>query len=452
VSNNEVITRFAPSPTGFLHIGGVRTALFAYLFAKQNKGKYILRIEDTDTARNRKEWMDGIVDDMAWLGLNYDEFAIVSDRVEIHKKSLQKLIENGFAYVSKEVPLEEGQRDEVIRFRNPNKKIKFNDLIRGEVEFDTTDLGDFIIARSISEPLYHLAVVVDDIDMNVTHIIRAEEHISNTPRQILIAEALGAKRPLYAHLPLVLAKDRSKLSKRKHGEAVSLSYYRKLGYLPNAILNYLALVGWNPGTEQEIFSMNELIEQFRLEKIQKGGAIFDVEKLNWFNREHLKMMSQELRVKNYEDELEKAGLKITDKNLLERIEPVITDRINKFSDIKDMVEKGEIQFFFGRPEWKKEKFLWKGEGDFADVKRHLAEVSELLSKISGPFDHVTVKSIVWPYAEKEGRGSVLWPVRYALSGLEKSPDPFSIASILGKEETVNRLVLANQFLADEKNS
>ena len=222
--NNKIVTRFAPSPTGFLHIGGVRTALFSYLYARQNNGTFALRIEDTDKARNKEEWTVGLIQDLEWLGLKHDVFAKQSERTDRYRAHIEKMIGNGTAYISKEKVVEVGQRDEVIRFKNPNKKVVINDLIRGNVEVDTTDLGDFIIARSIDEPVYHLAVVVDDFEMGITHVIRAEEHLSNTPRQILIQEAIGAPRPFYAHLPLVLAGDRSKLSKRKHGETVSLTY------------------------------------------------------------------------------------------------------------------------------------------------------------------------------------------------------------------------------------
>ena len=209
-----------------------------------------------------------------------------SERTEIYKKYLQKLIDENKAYISTET---EGENREVVRFRNPNKFVQFDDLIRGTVEFDTTELKDFVIAKSVDEPLYHLAVVIDDFESGITHVIRGEDHISNTPRQILIQEAIGAPRPLYAHLPLILAQDRSKLSKRKHGESVSLGYYRNKGYSPEAIINYLALLGWNPGTEQEIFTLPELVNVFDLERVHKGGAIFDEKKLAWVNRKHFNL-------------------------------------------------------------------------------------------------------------------------------------------------------------------
>ena len=269
----KIITRFPPSPTGPIHIGNVRTALFNYLYAKHHGGQFILRIEDTDKARSKPEFEEGILESLSWLGLRHDnEIFRQSERGAVYKKYLDKLIAEDKAYISLE---DEGENREVIRFRNPNQKIVFEDLVRGEVSFDTTELGDFIIARNKDEPLYHLAVVIDDFESGVTHVIRGEDHVSNTPRQILIQEALGAPRPIYAHLPLILASDRSKLSKRKHGESVSLDYYRKKGYLAEALINYLALLGWNPGTNEEIFTLEKLVKVFDIAKIQKGGAVFD---------------------------------------------------------------------------------------------------------------------------------------------------------------------------------
>jgi len=276
----KVAVRMAPSPTGNFHVGGARTALFNFLFARKNNGKFILRIEDTDKERSKKEFEDDIFESLEWLGLKYDEFYRQSERGEIYKNYVEKMLNNDSVYEAE---------DKVIRFRNPNKKTKFNDLVRGEIEFDTTELKDFVIAKSVDEPLYHLAVVIDDFESGITHVIRGEDHISNTPRQILIQEAIGAPRPLYAHLPLILAQDRSKLSKRKHGESVSLDYYRHKGYSPEAIINYLALLGWNPGTEQEIFTLEELINVFDLERVHKGGAIFDEKKLAWVNRKHFNL-------------------------------------------------------------------------------------------------------------------------------------------------------------------
>ncbi len=270
-----VITRFPPSPTGYLHIGRARTALFNYIFARQNAGKMIFRFEDTDAVRSKKEFEEIMTESLVWLGISWDNKVIEkqTERLEKYKEYLRKLVEENKAYISKEKILEgdkAGQENEVVRFRNPNKKITFKDLIRGDITIDTTDLEDFIIARNIDSPLYHLAVVIDDFEMGITHIIRGEDGISNTPRQILIQEAIGAPLPIYAHLPLILAADRSKLSGR-HG-AVSVTEYKVEGYLAEAMVNYLALLGWNPGTDQEIFSMDELTKVFDISKVQKAGA------------------------------------------------------------------------------------------------------------------------------------------------------------------------------------
>jgi glutamyl-tRNA synthetase len=443
-SNKEIRVRFAPSPTGILHLGGARTALFNYLFAKQNKGKFILRIEDTDKERSKKEHEDDILNGLKWLGFNFDEFYRQSEREDIYKKYLKKLLDKDKAYVSKESGASEsGGRSEVIRFKNPNKKVIFTDMIRGEIEFDTTELKDFVIAKSLEEPLFHLAVVVDDFEMGITHIIRGEDHISNTPRQILIQEAVGAPKPFYAHIPLILDKDRAKLSKRKHGETVSLSYYIKKGYLPQAVLNFLALLGWNPGTPQEIFSLDELIRQFSISKIQKGGAIFNEEKLKWVNKEHLKFLPPEQianeiynSLKNYYD---------TDIEYVKKIYPMILDRINSFGDIGNMIESGELDFLFKRPDYEKDSLKWKGDSDIAATKTHLERALSLLEEIKdGEFTFDNVKNVLFGYAEEKGKGSVLWPIRFALSGKEKSPDPFTIIAALGKKETLDRIKIALQ--------
>ena len=282
----EIKTRFAPSPTGLLNFASVRTALFNYLFAKKNNGKFALRIEDTDKERSKKEFEDDIVSGLKWLKLDWDEFLRQSDRLDLYKKYLKKLVDDGYAFVSTE---EEGARKEVIRFKNPGGRIHFDDLIRGRVEMDLTDLGNFVIAKDLKEPLYHVAVVVDDFETGITHVIRGEDHISNTPRQILIQRAIGAVQPIYAHLPLLLGKDKSKLSKR-HG-AEPLSAYREKGYITHAILNFAGLLGWHPVDEREILSLDELIGLFSIERVQKGGAVCDFEKLNWFNREYIKRLS-----------------------------------------------------------------------------------------------------------------------------------------------------------------
>jgi glutamyl-tRNA synthetase len=445
MSSKKVVTRFAPSPTGFLHVGGIRTALFSYFFAKQQGGDFLLRIEDTDKERNKPEYEFDIIEGIDWLGLDYGPtFFRQSERVDTYKKYLQQLVDGGFAYISKEEVKEAGQRAEVVRFKNPNKSITFLDMIRGEITFDTTDLKDFVIAKSMSEPLYHLAVVIDDFEMGVTHVVRGEEHLSNTPRQILMLEALGAARPIYAHLPIILDEQRAKLSKRKHGEKVSLTFYKKEGYLKAGMINYLSLLGWNPGTEQEIFSMDELIKAFDITKVQKSGAIFNEEKLRWVNKEHmLRLPKAELytRIKESLD-MDIAG------GMLEKITPIILDRIHTFGDIKKMKEAGELDYFFTEPTYPKESLLFKGKGDLTATKIHLKKAIALLEALpSTSFTGDAVKAAVWDYASEIGRGEVLWPMRFALSGKEKSPDPFTLSELLGKEATIERLEAAIKIIS-----
>jgi glutamyl-tRNA synthetase len=448
--DKKIVVRFPPSPTGPLHIGNVRTALFNYFFARKNKGDFVVRVEDTDRERSKKEYEDEMLESLIWLGLKRDgQLWRQSERIEVYKKYIQKLIDDGKAYISHET---EGVNREVVRFKNPNITVSFQDLIRGTVTFDTTELKDFIIARNVNEPIYHLAVVIDDFEAGITHVIRGEDHISNTPRQILIGEAIGAPRPVYGHIPLILAPDRSKLSKRKHGPTVALSYYRDKGYLPEALVNYMALLGWNPGTEQEIFTLDELINTFDIEKVQKGAAIFDEEKLKWINKEHMKRLptetiSEEVRARiESSQKFKDSGLKLSSL-LLSKILPLLFERIDKWSDITEMINSGEFDFLFSKQKYKKENLFWKEMKDSAIVLRHIQWLIEELEKISDE-DWITkkIKDAVLDYATKEGRGEVLWPMRYALSGKEKSPDPFTLASILGKSETIERLQYSKKLL------
>lgn len=452
MDHRKVITRFPPSPTGYLHAGAYRTAIFNFLFARHHGGKFVLRIEDTDKARSTKEFEDNILDSLQWLGLTYDEFYRQSDQVDIHKGYLEKIIDKGFAYISKEEVKKEGDRDSVIRFKNPNKKIVFDDLIRGKIEFDTTDLGDFIIAKSLNEPLYHLAVVVDDFEAGVTHVIRGEDHISNTPRQMLIQEAIGAPTPQYGHIPLILSPDRTKLSKRKG--ALALTEYRKRGYLKESLLNYITLLGWNPGDDRELFSETELINLFDLSRVQKGGAIFDEVKLNWMNKEYMKRMSDEDCFAKITERLPEI---ITASSAFEarkgKVLPLIRERISAFYEVEEMAKAGDLQYFFEKPELSKDMILppekmRKGkEANPYSTTIILEKVSGILEKIpENEFTKDRVKAEVFPYAEEEGRGMVLWPLRVVLSGKEKSPDPFELADILGKQETLERIKAAMEFI------
>lgn len=396
-----------------------------------------MRIEDTDKERNREEWATGLVEDLSWLGMQHDLLAKQSERTDLYVEALKKLIESGSAY---EAEVSEKGEGRVVRFKNPNAKITFQDVIRGEISIDTTDLGDFVIARGLNEPLYHLAVVVDDAEMGITHVIRAEEHLSNTPRQILLLEALGYNRPIYAHLPLVLAEDKSKLSKRKHGETVSLSYYRERGYLPEAIVNFLALLGWNPGDEREIFSMEELIKEFKLEKVQKGGAVFNIQKLDSINAHYIKELPDEEFVEKIMGGVPEGFSEEVFRNIV----PLIKERVSNAQEAKE--EAKALLFFVQKPSVDASKLCWK-DTNRQVTAGHLDAIIKLVADIAeNEFSVVSTKEAIWPYADEKGRGGVLWPMRYGLTGQEKSPDPFTVAGILGKAETLERLEQALQTL------
>ncbi|QQG37575.1 MAG: glutamate--tRNA ligase [Candidatus Kaiserbacteria bacterium] len=441
----NVITRFPPSPTGFFHIGSARTALFNHLFTAHAGGTMYLRFEDTDQKRSKKEYEDDILAGLAWLRIPYELPKVFrqSERTSLYKDALQSLIEANKAYVSKEPAKDDPTKEvEVVRIKNPGSSITFTDLIRGDVTFDTAELGDFVIARTIDAALYHFTVVVDDAEMGVTHVIRGEDHISNTARQILILEALGYSRPQYAHIPLILAPDRSKLSKR-HG-AVSVNEYRAEGFLPEALVNYLALLGWNPGGEREIFALSEIATQFKLEDVQKAGAIFNVEKLLWFNHQYLAALSNdeyERRLAAFFAEQGREG----PKNLAELI-PLLHERAQTLKEATAIaLEYDEIR----REVDASAALLLNGaKTDAANVKKHLAAVRGLLENISNvSFDSENVKAAIFPYASEHGRASVLWPLRVALSGKEKSADPFTLAAFLGKETTLARVSSAIDTLS-----
>lgn len=427
---SQVVTRFAPSPTGLLHAGNYRTAIFAYLYAKREGGTFILRIEDTDQARSKKEYEDNIVETLEWLGLKSDAFYRQSDNRARHAQELERLIAEGKAYVSQETPKEEGERAEVIRFRNPNTTLTFSDALRGPITFDTTEHGDFVIARSLEEPLFHFAVVVDDHDEGVTFVIRGEDHISNTPRQILIYQALGYEMPVYMHMPLVLGPDKAKLSKRRGAKA--LTQYRDEGYIAEAMINCLALIGWHPEGEQELFSIDELAELFSVERLQKSSGVFDESKLTWFNHEHLKRLSDE----EYAARLNAFTATSVDMRLV----PLIKERAQTLKEAAEVLG-GEFAFLSG-VSYEPELLLNKGKIAAADASQHLQALQEVLSKVPQDFSAAQVKDAVWPYAEEYGRGAVLWPLRVALSGREKSPDPFTISALLGRDETLARIAEA----------
>lgn len=457
----DVRVRFAPSPTGWLHIGTARTALFNYLFAKQNKGKFILRIEDTDLERSDKKYEKDIIESLNWLGLNWDEGPFYQTaRSELYQKYIKQLLNAGQAfwcYHSKEEleaeKKEQKERKEaprhicghkdnppkhtsekgIIRFRCSDKKIKFNDIVREELEFDAKLLGDISIARDEKTPLYNFAVVVDDGEMNISHVIRGEDHISNTPKQILLAEALGFKLPRYAHLPLILGPDRNKLSKRH--AAVSIGDYKKEGYLPEALINFMALLGWNSGTEKEIFSLNELIQEFSLERIQKGGAVFDVKRLDWINGGYIRKIDLDELTKKCLPYLE-PQIKQSDLFDFEYVKKIISieqERLKKISEIGDLT----AFFFKDKLEYEPKLLIWKNMS-LAQIKANLELLYKELSNLSD-FSEKTLEETIMPLTKEYGTGELLWPLRVALSGQKASPGPLEIAEILGNKIALKRI-------------
>lgn len=433
-----VVTRFPPSPTGYFHIGSARTALFNYLFAARAGGVMRLRFEDTDRERSKKEYEEDILEGLRWLGIPFElsEPYRQSERLAVYKPYIARLIESGHAYEAEEANDASGRK--VVRFKNPNTDITFSDLIRGDLSFNTGDLKDFVIAKNTDEPLYHLAVVIDDHEMNVSHVIRGEDHISNTPRQILILEALGFSRPQYAHIPLILAPDRTKLSKR-HG-AVSMSEYRAMGFLPEALINYLALLGWNPGGERELYTLDELTRIFSLEQVHKGGAIFDIEKLQWFNHEHIKRLDDAAYILLLEQFMKRP--------FTTGVVSILKERCRTLKEAADALESDEFSYLTPVPLALEKDLLIKGaKTDSETARKHLEAVLAMLAAFSEKdFTAEKIKEIIFPYATKEGRAGVLWPLRVALSGKEKSPDPFALTGLLGKETTLARVSHAIELL------
>ncbi|MBI2063003.1 MAG: glutamate--tRNA ligase [Candidatus Yanofskybacteria bacterium] len=461
VKKEVVRVRIAPSPTGYLHIGTARAALFNWLFARhKSEGKFILRIEDTDLERSEKRFEDDIISSLEWLGLKWDEFYKQSDRTKIYSKYIQKLLDDRKAfwcYHSEEELEKERQeqmtnknmprhvcsfrdnvdaadgRQGIIRLKidpDSTRKISFLDVIRGNIEFEERLLGDVSIAKSVDVPLYHFAVVVDDYEMDITHVIRGEDHIANTPKQILLQEALGFEQPQYAHLPLILGPDRSKLSKRH--ASTSIAEYRGLGYLPDAIVNFLFLLGWTPDkSENEILTKNEAIEQFNLEKVHKAGAIFDIKKLNWINSQYIKMENDEGLAKLVQPFVAK-HFGHQEKELIVKIAPLLRERLEYLDQVK------EFHFFFKEPEYSKELLQWKSRSE-DEVKNSLAEVKKVIEEI-GTEDKSRLRQELDELGKRlEDRGLVYWPFRVSLTGEKASPDPVDVAFVLGKEMTLQRM-------------
>lgn len=459
-NKKTVRVRIAPSPTGYLHIGTARTALFNWLFAKQNGGKFILRIEDTDLERSEEKYEKDIIESLKWLGLDWDEGPIKqTDRLEVYEKYLNQMLDKGQAYYcfcSKEQLEEERQAmlaqgfaakysgrcrsltaeqakekmksesSHVIRLKVPETKITFTDIIRGDITFDSALMGDIVIAKDPRVPLYNFAVVVDDEDMKISHVIRGEDHIANTPKQILIQRALEFSQPEYGHIPLILNADRSKMSKRF--SATSIAEYREKGYLPETMVNFMALLGWHPQDDKEIFTAEELVKEFDINRIQKAGAIFNVDKLDWLNAQYIKKLDIKVLAKLL-------GVKATEQNL--KIVENTKERLKKLSDFKELAG-----FFVEVADYKPELLIWKNSSKEKTLA-NLKEAEQILSAvISDDFLKNKLEKALMSLAEAKGKGDVLWPLRVALSGLEKSPGPFEIMEVIGKKETLARVAEA----------
>ena len=452
---SEVRVRIAPSPTGYLHVGTARAALYNWLHAKRVDGDFVVRIEDTDKERSKGEFEDDIMRHMEWLGLKWDKDNMYrqSEHIESHKEMLQKLLDEGKAYISyDEPPAEHGRtpadtrefrtnavdafvdgKQGVVRFKTPeNETVTFTDTVRGEVSFDTNDIEDFSIARSLDNPLYNFVVTVDDAQMGITDVIRGEDHISNTPKQILLYQALGFDVPRFAHLPLLLAPDKSKLSKRKG--STSVHEFKEQGFLPEAMANYLVFLGWNAADEaREFYTLDELAEVFDLNRVRKSGSIFDIVKLRYFNNHYIREKSVDEFA-----EVMKSFLKneYADDEMLKRALSIEQERAELLSEVED-----GIRFYFEDITVDAAMLAWK-EGSVEDTRASLEHGKQFIEGMDSVDELDELKSALLDEAGsyKEGdRGALLWPMRVALSGKEKSPSPFEIVWVLGKDESLKRI-------------
>lgn len=418
---NKVRVRFAPSPTGLLHIGGARTALFNYLFAKRKKGELVLRIEDTDKARSKKVFVDDILTGLDWLGLAWNELYHQSKRGSIYKKYLEKLLVDDKAY------WDEG----AIRFRIGAKHtIIFKDEIRGEVKIESDQFEDFVIAKSLDLPLFLFVNVVDDAEMKISHVIRGEDHLTNTARQLMIYTALGFAYPVFAHLPLMLNPDRSKMSKRVGDTA--LGDYIAAGYLPEAMVNFLVQMGWSSASGEEIFTLKELIKEFSLSRVQKAGAVFDVKYLDYLNGHYLREKSLAEYLKLAEPFLPKVYLK--DKAYLKKVLPTVKERIRRLGDLKELID-----FYYTSPKLVKSKIVFR-KSSLVDTRAGLMKSIEALKGLKS-WSEKSVQRALEKVVKSEGlsNGDIFWPIRYILSGAEASPSPAELLGVLGQKESLKRL-------------
>ena len=479
-AEKKVRVRFAPSPTGYLHIGGLRTALYNFLFAKKNCGTFFLRIEDTDQKRYVEGAVEKLYATLKQMGLDWDGDAYIqSERLELYKKYALQLVADGKAYYcfceperleqvretqqkEKRSPmydrycltnLSEDQINEklktnclaTIRLKVPKDEIiEFEDMVRGKVSFASNTIDDQVLLKSDGFPTYHLANVVDDHLMEITHVIRGEEWLPSTPKHILLYKAFGWEMPTFAHIPLLLNPDKSKLSKRQ-GD-VSVEDYIAKGYLKEAVINFVALLGWNPGegSTQEIFSVEELTEKFELSHVHKAGAVFDAKKLDWINSQYIKKLSVDeiyekalpfFEKKDFfkEWKVKSEKLKVNEEEYLKKVLTIEQERLSKLDEVGE-----ENKFFFEEISVQKDLLRWKTMGD-EELIGSLQKSLSVLENI--PEENWTLKHLEEKLLEAAGdkRGDLLWPLRAALTGAQKSPSPFECAWVLGKEETLKRL-------------
>jgi len=422
----KIRLRFAPSPTGYLHLGSARTALFNWLYARHTGGKLILRIEDTDQERSKKEFLDEILDDLKWMGLDWDEGPFFqSKRRDLYKKAAEGILEKGLAY----------REGNAIIFKVPkNKKIKINDLVHGEIEFNTDEIKDQVLIKSDGSPAYNFACVIDDNDMGITHIIRGDDHISNTPKQVLFYEALGMKHPFFAHMPLMMGKDGAKLSKR-HG-AVSVSEYKEEGFLPEGLTNYLVLLGWSPKDGKEIIGLKEIAKTFDIEDINQVQARFDVDKLRWINSEYIKSKPTEKLFIALKEKLLRSGYidEGLDKDYLLQIIELYKTRFKTLNEFVSLTE-----CFFKDSYTIDEKASKKYLGS-AEAKELVKKFSEKLKALKD-FNASQMEKMCRSFSEELGIGAakLIHPTRVAISGITKGAGLFEMMETLGKEKVIQRL-------------
>ncbi|SFM66339.1 glutamate--tRNA ligase [Thermodesulforhabdus norvegica] len=461
----KVVTRFAPSPTGYLHIGGARTALFNWLFARHNNGTFILRIENTDTQRSTQEYTQSILEALTWLGLNWDEGPYFqTDRLDIYRDFARKLYESGWAYYCECDPedVERRRREaqkaglkprydrrcrdkgldpgpgRALRFRCPESgSTVLHDIVKGPIVFDNSELDDLVLIRRDGMPTYNFTVVVDDITMGITHVIRGDDHVNNTPKQILLYHALGAPLPVFAHVPMILGPDRTRLSKR-HG-ATSVLAYRDMGYLPEAIVNYLARLGWSHG-DQEIFSREELIEKFSLENIGTSASVFDIEKLRWLNGHYIRSKKPEELCALLKPFLQKCGYPPKPDEYILKAAITLQPRCSTLEELAQLMNFYMTDRFEYEESGVKKFFVPEILPILEDIVEYLEQIEKL--------DEKELEVYFRNLAEKKGikLKMIAQPVRLALTGRTASPGLFEIMSILGKEEVINRLKRACEYI------